>query len=211
MVAYSPILIVRVIQIILAILVLALSANTIHGTENYYGFSFYFTIDGYSLFCSIWTLLVVGYFIIAPMFVSVIAIPILGFVIEIITTIFWFSAWIALATLWGPGSCRSISWCSTGKASIAFACFTWLSFMATTILIIISSLPYFHSKGFSQRIPFEVGGTFPHVTQPATGPSVAPGNSNNIDLEAHPSNKEQFTPEVSHNNNNAIPPAGTGI
>lgn len=207
----TAILIVRIVQAALAIIVLGLSAATINGTENRF-YSFYYNIDAYSVFCSVWTLLIVSYFIFCPIYFKVVAIPIAVLIIEIITNIFWFANWIALASLWGPGSCRGISWCQTGKASIAFACFTWLAFVGSTILISLSAVGYSKNNSFSTRDSTLVGGEFP---QSSTGPVVAPVVEapvvapENIDLEANISNKERFTPEASQTE--PIPPAGTGI
>lgn len=228
---FSALTILRIVQFVLTVITLGLTASTVNSENtitSYYGFrSTSSSIDNFAVFCSVWSLLVIAYMIFAPLYLAVIAVPIISLVVDVITTIFWFSAWIALASQWAPfGRCGGWSGCKTGKASIAFACFTWLAFLASTILIILSALPYFKSNSFSSRsAPFLEGGAFPTTSAPApgtTGPVGAPRDGENIDLEANQSNKEQFSPEVSYNappvaepvhphNVNSPPVAGTGI
>ena len=85
----SSVLILRIVQVLNTILVLGLSANTVHGTRStaryfsgyYYSYSYYNGTDAFTIFLAVWSLLVLAYLLLAPMFLSVIAIPIVSLVI----------------------------------------------------------------------------------------------------------------------------------
>ena len=78
------------------------------------------------LFCSVWTLLAVAYLVLTPSRFPQAAhkYAILG--VEAITMIFWFAAWVAVASLWGDLRCGSRGGtCGAGTAAIVFSAFIW--------------------------------------------------------------------------------------
>ena len=199
----SSVLILRIVQVLNTILVLGLSANTVHGTRSatryfssyYYTYSYYNGTDAFTIFLAVWSLLVLAYLLLAPMFLSAIAIPIVSLVIELITMIFWFSDWIALAALWGPFSCGGVNFCGTGKASAAFAAVNWVLFLATFILIVIKSVPFIKSGVFSTKERFAIGGILPTVVAAPTAADIEQQQAAGVDLDTNLSNKEVFSPQ----------------
>lgn len=87
------------------------------------------------LFTSIFTLFALAFLVAIPRFVPKLANPIILLVVEAITMLFWFAAFIALA-VWvsdiPDGFCNRI--CKTTKAAVAFGAFEWLLWTATTVL-----------------------------------------------------------------------------
>ncbi len=77
------------------------------------------------IFCSVWTLLVLVYLILAPAKFPQFAhkYAILG--VEAVTMIFWFAGFIALAAKLGTGSCFGYGPCRASKAGIVFGAFEW--------------------------------------------------------------------------------------
>jgi hypothetical protein len=237
---YSLILILRIVQVLNTILVLGLSANTVHGTRSisrsysgyYYTYSYYNATDAFTIFLAVWTLLVLAYLLLAPVVLPVTAIPILSLIIELITVIFWFSDWIALAALWAPFSCGGVSYCGTGKASAAFAAVNWVLFLATFVLIIVKSVPFLKSGLVSTKERFAIGGILPSVAAPPvpTTTDIEQQQAGGVDLDTNLSNKETFSPqntldtspntgfntqqqpqELQQPNDVNVPPAGTNL
>ncbi|KAF2736133.1 hypothetical protein EJ04DRAFT_433627 [Polyplosphaeria fusca] len=132
--AFAYLLPLRAVQAVLSIIVLGLTAYVVDVfTTPYWSYSPHSV--NFMLFCSIWTLLAVAYLVLAPSRFPKFAhkYAILG--VEALTMIFWFSAWVAVAALWGDSHCGSRGgWCGAGTAAIVFSAFIWLTFVATTIL-----------------------------------------------------------------------------
>jgi len=78
------------------------------------------------LFCSVWTILALAYLIITPGRFPDAAhkYGILG--VEVLTMIFWFAGWIAMAALLGDYGCNQ-HWgvCRASTAATIFAAFEW--------------------------------------------------------------------------------------
>ncbi|ODQ67375.1 hypothetical protein NADFUDRAFT_81872 [Nadsonia fulvescens var. elongata DSM 6958] len=140
----------RIIQFILAVIVLALSAATINNTLNGYE-----GVDAFSIFCAILTGITVVYFIARDEYRKYKKTTLVVTGLELINNVFWFANFIALAAKRGPGTCTDLRFfdnnnnsvvlesdngCRTGKASIAFAAFTWATFIITSWLIIRARL-----------------------------------------------------------------------
>lgn len=86
--------------------------------------------------------------------------------------------------------------------------------MASTILIILSAVPYFKSNtGLTVRAPALVGGAFPSGAATTAPPAVGAEGAQAVDLEAQPSQKEVVSPHVSNTDEvvNSPPVAGTAI
>ncbi|KAK9353856.1 membrane-associating domain-containing protein [Lipomyces doorenjongii] len=137
----------RITQVVFAIICLGLAAETV---------SVYSNDAGYLIFVSAWTLLALAYIVFAPIYWSGGVFHRLApFGVELLTNVFWFTAFIVMASIYGPGSCswydddyyyyypgyhhprgyhsgRYKTACETSKAAIAFAAINWLLFMFTS-------------------------------------------------------------------------------
>ncbi|KAF1955949.1 hypothetical protein CC80DRAFT_594109 [Byssothecium circinans] len=122
----------RGIQALFSIIVLGLTAYVINVTSTYWWHS---SSVAFMLFCSIWTLLAVAYLVLTPSRFPAAAHKFAIAGVEALTMIFWFAAWVAVASLWGDIHCGSRGgWCGAGTAAIVFSAFIWLAFVATTII-----------------------------------------------------------------------------
>lgn len=206
-------LIIRIVQAVLSVLVLGLEAFTVSEVNSYY-WGWYgggSSIDNYAIFCSVWSLLVIAYMVFAPKLIPQLALPVLSLGIDMLTALFLFACWIALASQWGPGRCIT-SGCHTAKAAIAFSCFLWVAYMYTTVMSLLAALKYFKGSGVGNKTPFLVGGEFPPPASATSGPIDREMQQHNedIDLEANMSTKEHAaSPEVTADH--TVPVAGTHI
>jgi len=132
----------RIAQAFLALLDLILLSYVAAHWSNGYG-SWSPSEVNFLIFTSAWTLLASAYLIIAPMRFPTAAHKFGILAVEIVTAIFWFAGWIALASLLGG---IGISRWTTGQvaaAADAFAAIEWLLFMATMIM---ASLHVYRSR-----------------------------------------------------------------
>ncbi|CAI6274463.1 unnamed protein product [Periconia digitata] len=121
----------RAVQAIFSIIVLGLTAYVVDSYAYWWSWD---SVD-FMLFCSIWTILAVLYLVLTPSRFPAAAhkYAILG--VEALTMIFWFAAWVAVASLWGKIRCGSQGGvCGAGTAAIVFSAFIWLAFVATTVV-----------------------------------------------------------------------------
>jgi hypothetical protein len=104
------------------------------------------------LFTSLWTLLAVAYLVLAPARFPAAAHKFAIGGVEFITMLFWFAAFVAVASRWGNSwwAGRQGTFYSCGVAAIVFSAFNWyevsspsddgvltcnrLAFVATTVL-----------------------------------------------------------------------------
>jgi hypothetical protein len=104
------------------------------------------------LFTSLWTLLAVAYLVLAPARFPAAAHKFAIGGVEFITMVFWFAAFVAVASRWGNSwwAGRQGTFYSCGVAAIVFSAFNWydmsspigdrvltcirLAFVATTVL-----------------------------------------------------------------------------
>lgn len=93
------------------------------------------------LFNSIWSLLVLAYVGLTPLYYTRVFHRLASLVLEAITMIFWFAGSIALAVgFGGPYSCDGNSVCGSITAAITFGFFLWALFTALTVLDTIESM-----------------------------------------------------------------------
>ncbi|KAK9241273.1 membrane-associating domain-containing protein [Lipomyces kononenkoae] len=150
--------ILRLAQLVIAIICLGLAAETVNS----------FTTDaGYLVFVSAWTLLALVYLVFAPSYwPAAVGHRLMPFGVEILTNVFWFTAFIVMASIYGPGSCSYYDdyydgyyyyWgyysntktaCEASKAAIAFAAVTWVLFVLTSLLM---SSELFGTPAFFKR------------------------------------------------------------
>jgi|SRR5579871_1287421 len=78
------------------------------------------------LFCAVWTILALIYLVLTPGRFPTAAHKFGILAVEALTMIFWFAAWIALATLLGDAGCNQ-AWgvCRAATAATIFAAFEW--------------------------------------------------------------------------------------
>ncbi|PKS08693.1 hypothetical protein jhhlp_004746 [Lomentospora prolificans] len=89
----------------------------------------------FCIFNTIWSLLVVAYFLATPRFAPQFFHKLAGLGLLVVTTIFWFAGSIAMAAALGaPHGCSSVNPCRTWQAAIAFAFFIWAIFTGITAL-----------------------------------------------------------------------------
>ncbi len=80
----------------------------------------------FMLFNSLWTLLVIAYVGIAPLYLTRIFHRLASLALEAVTLIFWFAGSIALAVyVGGPINCGRSTWCGSIEAAVAFGFFLW--------------------------------------------------------------------------------------
>jgi len=136
--------ILRGAQLLLALLVLGLAAESCHS------FSFYGNVyppqSAFLVFCAVWTLLAVLYFQLAPRFAAAAAHPIARTVVDALTCLFWFAGFIALAVLVGAigsvyvgidGYQNTSHWYAVSAAATAFGAFEWVLFVVTTVFTVL--------------------------------------------------------------------------
>ncbi|KKK25756.1 hypothetical protein P175DRAFT_0479484 [Aspergillus ochraceoroseus IBT 24754] len=126
----------RAVQAVFALIVLALTGHVINQARG--GAD---TIN-FMLFNGIWTLfIVVPYFIVAPMFLPVVAHRYAVAAVDGVTMIFWFAGFIALATdLPAASTCGHYGLCQELQAAVAFGALDWALFVGTLVLSIMAAL-----------------------------------------------------------------------
>lgn len=96
------------------------------------------------VFNSIWSLLVLAYVGLTPLYMTRLFHKLVSVALLAITTIFWFAGSIALAVGWGgPHNCNGSSWCGTVEAAIAFGFFLWALF---TFLLVLDAIEAMRSR-----------------------------------------------------------------
>ncbi|KAK4136270.1 hypothetical protein BT67DRAFT_399551 [Trichocladium antarcticum] len=98
----------------------------------------------FMLFTSIWTLLVLAYIALSPIYLASIFHAIVALILEWITMIFWFGGSIALAVYWGAPSCGGDTYCGSAEAAIAFGFFLWVLF---AFLVVLNSIEFVRGRG----------------------------------------------------------------
>ena len=111
-----------VISAVLSLLSIIELGLTAHVANRTYG---HIDTNNFLVFCSVWSLLVLAYLILAPRFAPPpffhrFAPPAL----LVVTTIFWFAGAVAAAADLGAPRCHD-GLCRTFQAAIAFAFFIW--------------------------------------------------------------------------------------
>jgi hypothetical protein len=131
MVAPALVLGLRGVQVLFSIIVLGLTAYLVDAYIDWVPASIAFM-----LFTSIWTLLAVAYLTLAPARFPAAAHKFAIGGVEFVTMIFWFAAFVAVASRWGNSWWvgRHGTFYSCGVAAIVFSAFNWLAFVATTVL-----------------------------------------------------------------------------
>ncbi|EPS36773.1 hypothetical protein H072_9578 [Dactylellina haptotyla CBS 200.50] len=147
---FSPILGIRIATGILSIIVLGLDGYAISAFNN--------TLRGSSpssmnfiIFCCIWTWLSLAYILVTPRFLPRFHDKFVLLGVEILANIFWFSGFVAVAAYVGDHTitCPETV-CGSIKATIAFGCFEWLTWVASLVLVCLS---IFKGKNMLGAVP----------------------------------------------------------
>ncbi|KAL2268198.1 hypothetical protein VTJ83DRAFT_3044 [Remersonia thermophila] len=104
----------------------------------------------FMLFNSVWSLLVIGYLFLVPLFFASLFHGLAALVLEIITMIFWFAGSIALAAFIGDAVCGGSSWCGSAKAATAFGFFLWALF---TFFVAIDTMAWLRNRNTAPSKP----------------------------------------------------------
>lgn len=116
----------------------------------------YWSFDrlNFMVFNSVWSLLVLAYVGIVPIYMTGWFHKLAALVLNSLTTIFWFAGSIALAVATPSRGYYDNGWIHTMRASVAFGFFLWALFMFLTVLDALESLrsrghnvPDTHKKG----------------------------------------------------------------
>ncbi|KAF4633017.1 hypothetical protein G7Y89_g5106 [Cudoniella acicularis] len=124
----------RIAQAILAIIILSLIAYVINSwSAPYYYYSWSPSSANFLLFCSIWTILVLVYLVVAPLRFQQAThkFAILG--VEFVAMIFWFAGFIAYA-VFITGCSDAWGVCRASEAAVTFGAFEWLLFLFSTFM-----------------------------------------------------------------------------
>jgi hypothetical protein len=97
-------------------------------------------VVNFMIFNSIWSLLVLAYVGVVPLYATRFFHKLASLALLVITTIFWFSGAIALAVFTGVPECNGSSWCGSLQAAVAFGFFIWVIFMFLCVLDTIEAL-----------------------------------------------------------------------
>jgi len=133
----NPILLLRVIQGVLALIVLGVAAYVVDffgGTSD---------AANFLVFDAVWTFIALGYVVVTPMFFPNLhnRWAVLG--VEAITMVFWFAGFIALAVDINHTICLGIK-CAipAARAAAAFGAFEWLAWATSLALIVRALIQY---------------------------------------------------------------------
>jgi len=130
--AFNFTLPLRILQAIFTVVVLGLTGYVSNWWSGYWH-SYSPSEINFLIFASVWTILALVYLIIAPWKAPAAAHKFGILAAEVLTMIFWFAGFIALAAFLSDRTCFG-KVCSCAKAAVAFAAFEWAFFAATTVL-----------------------------------------------------------------------------
>jgi hypothetical protein len=106
-------------------------------------------VVNFMIFNSVWSLLVLLYVGITPMYATRLFHKLVSVGLLVVTTIFWFAGSIALAAFIGVPKCHGNSWCGSVQAAVAFGFFLWIAFM---FLAVLDSLEAMRSRGHGATV-----------------------------------------------------------
>ncbi|KAI1499012.1 membrane-associating domain-containing protein [Biscogniauxia marginata] len=159
--AFSFVTIAHIVGAIFAIIELGLTAYIVswfHGGNYSYSWgwgSWSPSSVNFMLFNSIWSLLVLAYVGLTPLYMASLFHKLAALALNVVTAIFWFAGAIALAVyVGGPYDCGANSACGSLEAAVAFGFFLWAIFMFLTV---IDALEALRSRGHS------TGASKPHA------------------------------------------------
>lgn len=143
----TPILPIRVAQAVLSVIILGLTAYAASWYNGHTDLNLSPNELNFMIFCSVWTWLALVYLMVVPQFLPSLHNRYAVLACEAVTTIFWFSSWIALAVFVGDfvGACR-LNPCGAMKAAVALGAFEWLLWCFSLALVVRSVMAYRSEK-----------------------------------------------------------------
>ncbi|KAI0106813.1 marvel domain-containing protein [Daldinia grandis] len=150
--AYGFVPIVHIVAAVFAIIELGLTAYLASRYDSWFGFGGSSPSRvNFMIFNSVWSLLVLIYVGVTPLYLTSVFHRLAALVLNAITTIFWFAGAIALA-VWvgGPYKYTSNPFYGSAEAAVAFGFFLWALFTFLTVIDAIDSL---RSRGHSVSKP----------------------------------------------------------
>ncbi|KAK0610540.1 hypothetical protein B0T17DRAFT_658322 [Bombardia bombarda] len=102
------------------------------------------SVESFMLFNAIWSLVVLVYVGLTPLYYARVFHGLAAVVLEWITMIFWFAGSVAFAVFWGAPSCRADTYCGSVEAAIAFGFFLWALFL---VLVVIDTIEVMRARG----------------------------------------------------------------
>lgn len=123
----------RLAQAILTIIILGIMAYVVNQFDGYW-WSSSPSQANFLLFCSIWTLLVVAYLVVAPLRFPAASHKFAILAVEFVTMIFWFAGFIAYAVFITGCDRVGTSVCRASEAGVTFGAFEWVLFLVTTFM-----------------------------------------------------------------------------
>ncbi|CAK7233169.1 hypothetical protein SCUCBS95973_008503 [Sporothrix curviconia] len=138
--AYGFVGIVHIAAIVFAVVELGLTAYCVSVWDRAYTNSSP-SILNFMLFNAIWSILVLLYIGVTPLYFTRVFHRLASLALEWITMIFWFAGSIALAVdFGGPYNCGNDHYCGSIEAAIAFGFFLWALFCVLVVVDTIESL-----------------------------------------------------------------------
>lgn len=139
--AYGFVGFVHIAAIVFAVVELGLMAYVVSVTNNASRSNSSPSILNFMLFNAIWSILVLLYIGLTPLYYTRVFHRLASLALEWITMIFWFAGSIALAVdIGGPYDCGNNHYCGAVEAGIAFGFFLWALFCVLVVVDTIESL-----------------------------------------------------------------------
>lgn len=132
--------IAHIVAVVFSIVELGLTGYVVSLYDGTYGNGYYYAGNNspdrvnFMLFNSVWSLLVLAYIGLTPLYLTSIFHRLAALALEVITMIFWFAGSIALAVFIGVPRCHGNSWCGSTQAAVAFGFFLWAIFLFLVVL-----------------------------------------------------------------------------
>lgn len=119
--------IAHIVAAVFAIIELGLTAYIVSGYDGYYPYNDSYSPDrvNFMLFNAIWSLLVLAYVGLTPLYLTSIFHKLAALALEGVTVVFWFAGSIALAVFIGAPRCGANTFCGSYQAAVAFGFFLW--------------------------------------------------------------------------------------
>ncbi|KAK7914039.1 hypothetical protein PG985_011742 [Apiospora marii] len=130
--------IVHAVAAVFTIIELGLTGYIVSAYSGYWGWNGYYGNSpdrvNFMLFNSIWSLLVLAYVGITPIYMAGWFHKLAALVLNSLTALFWFAGSVALAVMVGVPHCGGWTLCQSMQAAVAFGFFLWAIFMFLTVL-----------------------------------------------------------------------------
>ncbi|KAK8169368.1 marvel domain-containing protein [Phyllosticta citrichinensis] len=146
--AFNWLLPLRIAQAVFTIIVLGLVSFVSNWWTNHWFATSPAEIN-FLIFTSVWTLLVLGYLLIAPWKFPAAAHKFAVLAVEALTMLFWFAGFIAVA-VWLDNRVCFGTVCDSARAATAFAAFQWAIFVGTMTL---AALHVWHTRSTAEKGP----------------------------------------------------------